>query len=41
MDHVSLWTDLKVIFITVKKVIKRADINEAGQATMEAFNGEN
>lgn len=41
VDHVSLWTDLKVIFITVKKVIKRADINEAGQATMEAFNGEN
>ena len=41
VDHVSLWTDLKVIFITVKKVIKRADINEVGQATMEAFNGEN
>ena len=41
VDHVSLWTDLKVIFITVGKVIKRADINEAGQATMEAFNGEN
>ncbi len=41
VDHVSLWTDLKVILITVEKVIKRADINEAGQATMEAFNGEN
>jgi len=41
VDHVSFWTDLKVIFITVEKVIKRADINEAGQATMEAFNGEN
>lgn len=41
VDHVSLMTDLKVIWITVMKVIKRADINEAGQATMEAFNGHN
>lgn len=41
VDHVSLMTDLKVIWITIMKVIKRADINEAGQATMEAFNGKN
>ena len=41
VDHVSLWTDLKVIGITIMKVLKRADINEAGQATMEAFNGYN
>ena len=41
VDHCTLWTDLKVIWITIMKVIKRADINEAGQATMEAFNGHN
>ena len=41
VDHVSLWTDIKVIRITIMKVLKRADINEAGQATMEAFNGQN
>ena len=41
VDHVSLWTDLKVIGITIMKVLERADINEAGQATMEAFNGHN
>lgn len=41
VDNVSLWTDIKVIGITVLKVLKRADINEAGQATMEAFNGHN
>lgn len=41
VDHVSLWTDLKVIAITVMKVLKQADINEAGHATMEAFNGHN
>lgn len=41
VDHVNLWTDIKVIWITVMKVLQRADINEAGQATMEAFNGHN
>ena len=41
VDHVSLMTDLKVLYITFMKVIKRADINQAGQATMEAFNGHN
>ena len=41
VDHISLMTDIKVIWITILKVLKRADINEAGQATMEAFNGHN
>lgn len=41
VDHCTPWTDIKVIWITVMKVLKRADINEAGQATMEAFNGHN
>ena len=41
VDHCTFATDLKVIWITIKKVIKRADINEAGQATMEPFNGNN
>lgn len=41
VDHVSLLTDLKVIFITIKKVIAREDISQAGQATMEYFNGSN
>lgn len=41
VDHVSIWTDFQVIWLTVIKVLKRADINEAGNATMEAFNGHN
>jgi lipopolysaccharide/colanic/teichoic acid biosynthesis glycosyltransferase len=41
VDHVSFLTDIKVIWITIMKVLKRADINEAGQATMEEFNGHN
>ena len=43
VDHCTLWTDLRVIWITVMKVIRRADINnESGEsATIEAFNGHN
>ena len=41
VDHVSLMTDLKVIGITFKKLIKPEGINQEGQATMEAFNGKN
>ncbi len=41
VDHVSLVTDLKVVFITIKNVLIRKDINSATSATMEAFNGHN
>lgn len=41
VDHVSLWVDLKVIFITIKKVFIREGISEEGHATMELFNGSN
>jgi lipopolysaccharide/colanic/teichoic acid biosynthesis glycosyltransferase len=41
VDHVSLMTDLKVIWITIMKVLKRDGISQEGNATMEAFNGKN
>lgn len=43
VDHCTLWTDIKVIFITIKNVLMRKDINTAGgqSATMEPFNGHN
>ena len=41
VDHVSLITDIKVIFITIKKVLFREDINSATSATMEYFDGTN
>ena len=41
VDHVSLAVDLKIIYLTVMKVLKRADISAEGQATIEAFNGRN
>lgn len=41
VDHISFITDCKVIFTTIKKVIKRADISSETSVTMEAFNGHN
>lgn len=41
VDHCTLWTDLKIIFITIKKVILRKDINNDQSVTMYPFNGKN
>ncbi len=41
VDHCTLWTDIKVIFITIKNVLMRKDINSATAATMEYFTGNN
>lgn len=41
VDHCTLMTDLKVLWLTVVNVLKRKDINSATSATMEAFDGTN
>lgn len=41
VDHLSLRTDMRVIGMTIQKVLMRADISSATSATMEPFNGEN
>ena len=41
VDHCTLGTDIRVIFITIKNVLMRKDINSSTAATMEAFNGNN
>ena len=41
VDHCTLWTDIQVIFITIKNVMMRKDINSAAAATMPPFNGSN
>ena len=41
VDHVSLKTDMEIVFTTFKKVFQRADVTEEGCATMESFNGNN
>ena len=41
VDNISFLTDVKVVFITAKKVLFREDINSATAATMEYFDGTN
>lgn len=41
VDHVSLKTDLTVILLTIKGVLRREGISQEGRATMSAFNGHN
>lgn len=41
VDHCSFLLDLKIIFLTIKKVFIREGISQEGQATMEPFNGHN
>lgn len=41
VDHISFWLDMKIIFLTVKKVFVREGINMEGVATTEPFNGNN
>lgn len=41
VDHCSFWLDLKIILLTVKKVVVREGITQEGQATAEYFNGNN
>ncbi len=39
VDHWSLWLDIKIIFLTLWKVVKREGINQPGHATAEEFLG--
>ncbi|WP_040617821.1 sugar transferase [Roseovarius nubinhibens] len=39
VDNRSLWLDLKIIWLTIRKVVKREGISAAGEATMSRFTG--
>jgi sugar transferase EpsL len=39
VDHLSLWLDLKIIGLTVWKVVTREGISQPGQATAQEFTG--
>ena len=43
VDHISLCLDLKILFLTVRNVLSRKDINttDGTSATMDYFNGKN
>ncbi|WP_236976855.1 sugar transferase [Membranihabitans maritimus] len=39
VDHITFLLDIKILFLTLKKVVVREGISAEGQATMEYFNG--
>jgi len=39
VDHHSLWLDIKILWLTVKKVLLRDGISAQGEATMPKFTG--
>jgi len=41
VDHVSFWLDVRILFLTIKKVFVSEGINSATSATMEKFMGSN
>lgn len=41
VDHCSFTLDLKIVFLTIKKVFLREDISKEGEATTVAFDGKN
>lgn len=40
VDNRSLWLDIRILWLTVKKVLVRDGISAAGEATMPKFTGE-
>ncbi len=41
VDHCSFKVDFEILILTIKKVLKREDINQEGNATRDTFNGHN
>ena len=41
VDHVSFILDCKIVFMTIKKVLKREGISSETSVTMEPFKGSN
>jgi lipopolysaccharide/colanic/teichoic acid biosynthesis glycosyltransferase len=39
VDHRSMWLDVKILWLTVRKVLVRDGISAAGEATMPKFTG--
>lgn len=39
VDHMSFWLDLKIIAMTILKILKREGISQPGHMTMEEFKG--
>lgn len=40
-DHQSFWLDLKILWLTVQKVLNREGVNQSAARPMQPFNGNN
>ena len=40
VDNWSFWLDIRIIFLTISKVISREGVSQKGQSTVEYFKGE-
>ncbi|WP_421947808.1 sugar transferase [Phaeodactylibacter xiamenensis] len=41
VDHQSFWLDIKILWLTVQKVIQREGVNQSTERPMQPFNGDN
>jgi lipopolysaccharide/colanic/teichoic acid biosynthesis glycosyltransferase len=41
VDNRTLWLDIKILFLTMRKVLARDGVNAVGEATMHKFTGTN
>ena len=39
VEHISFKTDIKILFLTIRKVIRKEDVNSTSLITMEKFSG--
>ena len=39
VDHLTMWLDIKILLLTVKKVFAREDIAFVGEVTPHSFDG--
>ena len=39
IDHRSLWLDLRILLLTLRKILVREGISASGEATMPRFEG--
>jgi lipopolysaccharide/colanic/teichoic acid biosynthesis glycosyltransferase len=41
VNHLSIWLDIKILWLTFVKVMKTEGVNQSNERPMEAFNGNN
>jgi lipopolysaccharide/colanic/teichoic acid biosynthesis glycosyltransferase len=41
VEHCSFWLDMRILLLTLQKVIRREGVNQSDSRPMEPFNGNN